>query len=75
MTAQWQSWLRHSREDTPSLEELVQDIERRERVKRLAKIADERWRSLGASAMAGGERLGIGSSDEALQGIFPVFDG
>ena len=75
MTAQWQSWLRHSREDTPSLEELVQDIERRERVRRLAKIADERWRSLGAGPMAGVERLGIGSSDEALQGTFPVFDG
>jgi hypothetical protein len=68
MTAQWQSWLRHSREDTPSLEELLLDIERRQRVRQLAKLADDRWRSLGSGGTAEAVRLGIGSSEGALQG-------
>ena len=46
----------------------MEDNERRERVRRLAKIADERWRSLGAGGTNGVERLGIGSTEEALQG-------
>jgi len=66
MAAQWQSWLRHGREDSPSLQELVEDNERRERVRRLAKIADEKWKSLGSGAA---DKLSIGNSDEALQGL------
>jgi len=72
MTAQWQTWLRHGREETPSLEELVQDVERRERVRRLAKIADEKWKSLGSGSTAG-EKLSIGSSEEALRGMSSRF--
>jgi len=72
MTAQWQTWLRHGREETPSLEELVQDVERRERVRRLAKIADEKWKSLGSGSTAG-EKLSIGSSEEALRGMLLRF--
>ena len=68
MAAQWQSWLRHGREDTPSVQELVEDNERRERVRRLAKIADEKWKSLGSGAPAA-DKLSIGNSDEALQGL------
>lgn len=71
--AQWQSWLRHSREDTPSLRELVEDIERRERVRRLAKVVDEKWKSLGSGNSGEVEgKLRIGSSEEALQCILLI---
>jgi hypothetical protein len=46
----------------------VEDNERRERVRRLAKIADEKWKSLGSGAPAA-DKLSIGNSDEALQGL------
>jgi hypothetical protein len=65
MIAQWQAWLRHSREDAPSLQELVDDEQRRERTRRLAKIADERWKLVGPQSA---ERLAVGSSAEALNG-------
>jgi hypothetical protein len=42
------------------------DEVRRERVKRLAKIADERWLLKGQQQSV--ERLAVGSSDEALKG-------
>lgn len=44
----------------------MEDEERKERVKRLAKIADERWLLKGQNPSV--ERLAVGSSDEALKG-------
>ena len=73
MVAQWQSWLRHSREDTPSLQELVEDIERRERVRRLAKVVDERWRSLGSGSGEVEGKLSIGTSEAALKGKLFIY--
>ncbi|ESZ89628.1 hypothetical protein SBOR_9987 [Sclerotinia borealis F-4128] len=43
ITPQWHQWLRHTRSDAPSLEELVGDVARQERLKILARQADERW--------------------------------
>lgn len=63
--AQWQAWLRHSREEAPSIDELLEDEERKERIKTLAKTADERWSLQGQQSV---ERLAVGSSDEALKG-------
>ncbi|KAF7890920.1 uncharacterized protein EAF01_010729 [Botrytis porri] len=43
ISPQWHQWLRHTREDAPSIEELMGDIARQERLKVLARQADERW--------------------------------
>lgn len=67
--AQWQSWLRHARFDPPSLEELLEDNRRRENTRRLAKIADERWATLGSGNV---ERLAVADSNEALKGISSI---
>ncbi|KAI5967920.1 hypothetical protein CANMA_002688 [Candida margitis] len=40
---QWLQWLRRTRFDAPSLEELVQDQFRQQRLKLLAQQADEKW--------------------------------
>ena len=64
--AQWQSWLRHSREDAPSIEELLRDEGRKERTRGLAKIADQRWITQGRQSV---ERLTIRNSDDAMKGI------
>jgi hypothetical protein len=69
IVAQWESWLRHSRDDPPSIQELLLDEERKERTRRLAKIADERWITKEQQSV---ERLPVGSSEEALKGkLFP----
>jgi hypothetical protein len=44
----------------------LEDEERMERIKRLAKIADEQWLLKGQNPSV--ERLTVGSSDEALKG-------
>ncbi|KAF7891696.1 hypothetical protein EAF00_007998 [Botryotinia globosa] len=43
ISPQWHQWLRHTREDPPSVEELLGDLARQERLKVLARQADERW--------------------------------
>ncbi|KAI9645197.1 hypothetical protein NHQ30_005931 [Ciborinia camelliae] len=43
ISPQWHQWLRHTRADAPSIEELVGDVARQERLKILARQADERW--------------------------------
>ncbi|KAL8303739.1 hypothetical protein RB597_004858 [Gaeumannomyces tritici] len=43
VTPQWSQWLRHVREDPPSLEEQRADVARRERIRLLAAEADARW--------------------------------
>ena len=43
VSPQWHQWLRHTREDPPSLEEQRGDVIRRERMKYLAAEADARW--------------------------------
>ncbi|KAI1881475.1 hypothetical protein JX265_000301 [Neoarthrinium moseri] len=40
---QWHQWLRHQREDAPSLGEQAADLARRERTRLLAAEADARW--------------------------------
>jgi len=49
------------------VEELIADLQRRERMKVLAKRADERW--IAGGIKAGEEKLAIGSSEDALKGI------
>ena len=51
------------------MEELIADLQRRERMKVLAKRADERWTAGGITA--GEEKLAIGSSEDALKGTRP----
>ncbi|KAF2758440.1 hypothetical protein EJ05DRAFT_485569 [Pseudovirgaria hyperparasitica] len=43
VTPQWMQWLRHTREDPPSLEEQQQDVVRQIQMRQLAQLADERW--------------------------------
>jgi NADH dehydrogenase [ubiquinone] 1 alpha subcomplex assembly factor 2 len=43
--AQWHQWLRHTREDPPSIFEQQMDVQRQLRLKDLARLADERWAS------------------------------
>ena len=45
---------------------MLRDEERKERVRRLAKIADERWKLKGQQQSL--KRLAVGSSDEAVKG-------
>lgn len=40
---QWHQWLRHQREDPPSLTEQAADLARQDRIKTLAAEADARW--------------------------------
>lgn len=43
ISPQWHQWLRYTRPDAPSLQELQGDVLRLERLKILAREADERW--------------------------------
>lgn len=45
ISPQWHQWLRHTRADPPSLNELSQDILRQEQLKILAAAIDARWAS------------------------------
>lgn len=45
-TAQWHQWLRHTREEPPSIAEQQYELERQARMKQLAAEADERWNSV-----------------------------
>ena len=44
-TAQWHQWLRHTRDDAPSIQEQQYDVSRQAMMKQLAAEADERWKS------------------------------
>jgi hypothetical protein len=50
------------------VEELLGDMQRRERMRVLAKRADERWIE---GSVKEGEKLAIGSSEDALKGARP----
>ena len=41
--AQWIQWLRHTREQAPSIQEQRADVQRQVQLKQLARLADERW--------------------------------
>ena len=43
--AQWHQWLRHTRQDPPSITEQQYDLQRQAQLKQLARLADERWAS------------------------------
>ena len=43
--AQWIQWLRHTREQAPSIQEQQYEVSRQAMMKQLAAEADERWRS------------------------------
>ncbi|EEH07317.1 conserved hypothetical protein [Histoplasma capsulatum G186AR] len=43
--AQWHQWLRYARQDAPTIQEQQNELLRQERIKHLAKLADERWAS------------------------------
>lgn len=44
--AQWHQWLRHTREEAPSIQEQQYDVSRQAMMKQLAAKADERWKAL-----------------------------
>lgn len=44
--AQWHQWLRHTRDEAPSIQEQQYDVSRQAMMKRLAAEADERWKSI-----------------------------
>lgn len=43
--AQWHQWLRHTRDEAPSIQEQQYDVSRQAMMKQLAYEADERWKS------------------------------
>lgn len=43
--AQWHQWLRYVRQHPPSIEEQQHDLIRQAQIKKLARLADERWAS------------------------------
>ena len=45
-TAQWIQWLRHTREEAPSIQEQQYEVSRQAMMKQLAAKADERWKSV-----------------------------
>ncbi|KAK2741175.1 hypothetical protein FQN55_008438 [Onygenales sp. PD_40] len=45
VSPQWHQWLRYVRENPPTIEEQQNELIRQERMKYLAKAADERWAS------------------------------
>ena len=45
ISPQWHQWLRHTRDDAPTVQEQLSDVQRLANIKRLARIADERWAS------------------------------
>ncbi|KAF2744635.1 hypothetical protein M011DRAFT_470235 [Sporormia fimetaria CBS 119925] len=60
---QWQQWLRHTRIEPPTLQELQMDVARQEQIKVLAARADERWQN--AKRIESGEdqrRIGEGAA-------------
>ena len=44
--AQWHQWLRHTREEAPTIQEQQYDISRQAMMKQLAARADDRWKSV-----------------------------
>ncbi len=45
VSPQWHQWLRHTRLDAPTLQEQHLEVQRQQRIKHLARLADERWAS------------------------------
>ncbi|EDN10577.1 NADH ubiquinone oxidoreductase family protein [Histoplasma capsulatum] len=45
VSPQWHQWLRYARQDAPTIQEQQNELLRQERIKHLAKLADERWAS------------------------------
>ncbi|EEQ88247.1 hypothetical protein RJZ56_000411 [Blastomyces dermatitidis] len=45
VSPQWHQWLRYTRQEPPTIQEQQNDLLRQERMKHLAKLADERWAS------------------------------
>ncbi|KAI8322461.1 hypothetical protein GQ54DRAFT_259952 [Martensiomyces pterosporus] len=50
---QWQAWMRHTRNDPPTIRELLQDIERRERMAENVRLLAERETQDFAKAIGG----------------------
>jgi NADH dehydrogenase [ubiquinone] 1 alpha subcomplex assembly factor 2 len=44
--AQWHQWLRHTRNEPPSIQEQQYDVSRQEAMKELAARADARWKAV-----------------------------
>ncbi|OAX85045.1 hypothetical protein ACJ72_00575 [Emergomyces africanus] len=45
VSPQWHQWLRYARQEPPTIQEQQSELLRQERMKHLAKLADERWAS------------------------------
>ena len=43
LSPQWHQWLRHTRNDAPSMQEQAADVQRQATLKVNAQLADERW--------------------------------
>lgn len=46
----WSSWLRFTRDAPPTMQELMEEEQRKLRIKQLAWIADQKWKSGGKQA-------------------------
>ncbi|KAI5925008.1 hypothetical protein F4810DRAFT_662520 [Camillea tinctor] len=65
----WHQWLRHRRDDAPTLSEQAADAARQERMRVLAAEADARWAAKPSLLeMPGGAARGEGVGDNRLEG-------
>jgi len=51
---QWSQWLKYARMDAPSVQELTEDVGRRERMKVLVGLVEDRWRAEEVKAIVSG---------------------
>lgn len=76
----WHQWLRYTREDPPTIEEQEAEVARQERIKVLAKLADERWEAKakyipdtpGAGEQQPTRTIGKSGEDEFGQPVSPL---
>ncbi|RIB02919.1 hypothetical protein C2G38_829970 [Gigaspora rosea] len=52
LPVQWQSWLRHTRHEPPTAEEIIMANRRRELIIQRAKVLDKDWKRVGNRRMA-----------------------
>ncbi|KAI9755220.1 MAG: hypothetical protein M1815_005158 [Lichina confinis] len=73
ISPQWHQWLRHTRDDAPTVQEQLSDVQRLANIKRLARIADERWASK-PSLLDGPDRRRRKTAPEAQLENIPAQD-
>lgn len=69
MPVQWSAWMRRTRQNPPTIEELQQDVARRERLQRNVALLDQAYQEEKAQAQLEAERVGQLGAPELQQSI------